>query len=47
MRGVRGTMNKFLGRAAGDRPLAEKGRRGQAKSDLGRAAEKLRDAFRR
>ncbi|NNH70643.1 CsbD family protein [Nocardia uniformis] len=47
MRGVRGSINKVLGRATGDRPLAAQGRRDQSRSDLGRAAQRLRAAFRR
>lgn len=47
MRGVRGAMKKMAGRASGDRTLEARGRREQVRADLGRAADKVRAAFKR
>lgn len=38
-------MKKFLGRATGNSRLEAEGRREQARGNLKRAADKLRDAF--
>ncbi|MBF6074415.1 CsbD family protein [Nocardia beijingensis] len=43
----RGSVKKFLGRATGNSRLEAEGRREQARGNLKRAADKLRDAFKR
>ncbi|WP_280476788.1 CsbD family protein [Nocardia asiatica] len=44
---TRGSMKKFLGRATGNSRLEAEGRRDQARGNVKRAADKLRDAFKR
>ncbi|MEU8900949.1 CsbD family protein [Nocardia sp. NPDC048505] len=42
-----GKVKKFLGRATNNRRLEAEGRRDQARGNLKRAADKVRDAFKR
>ncbi|GAB2677671.1 CsbD family protein [Nocardia goodfellowii] len=42
-----GKVKKFLGRATNNRRLEAEGRRDQSRGNLKRAADKLRDAFKR
>ncbi|MFI6173136.1 CsbD family protein [Nocardia sp. NPDC051052] len=44
---ARGNAKKYLGRAVGNRRLESEGRREQASGNMKRAADKLRDAFKR
>ncbi|MFG1792892.1 CsbD family protein [Nocardia sp. NPDC049149] len=44
---ARGNVKKVLGRAAGNRRMESEGRREQARGNLKRATDKLRDAFKR
>ncbi|MGK8509162.1 CsbD family protein [Nocardia asiatica] len=44
---TRGSMKKFRGRATGNSRLEAEGRRDQARGNVKRAADKLRDAFKR
>ncbi|MGY1943791.1 CsbD family protein [Nocardia asiatica] len=44
---TRGSMKKFLGKATGNSRLEAEGRRDQARGNVKRAADKLRDAFKR
>ncbi|WP_454199379.1 CsbD family protein [Nocardia sp. Marseille-Q1738] len=46
-RATRGRVKKILGRTTGNSRLEARGRREQARGNLERAADKLRDAFRR
>ncbi|WP_083889165.1 CsbD family protein [Nocardia pneumoniae] len=46
-RATRGRVKRFLGKATGNSRLKNEGRREQARGNLERAADKLRDAFRR
>ncbi|WP_084489078.1 CsbD family protein [Nocardia niwae] len=44
---TRGSMKKFLGKATGNSRLEAEGRRDQTLGNVKRAADKLRDAFKR
>ncbi|WP_083880427.1 CsbD family protein [Nocardia araoensis] len=44
---TRGSVKKFVGRATGNSRLEAAGRREQARGNLKRAGDKLRDAFKR
>lgn len=44
---TRGSVKKFLGRATGNPRLEAEGRREQGRGNVKRAADKLRDAFKR
>ncbi|WP_280241597.1 CsbD family protein [Nocardia abscessus] len=44
---TRGSMKKFFGAATGNSRLEAEGRREQARGNVKRAADKLRDAFKR
>ncbi|WP_330232668.1 CsbD family protein [Nocardia sp. NBC_00508] len=46
-RATRGRVKKLLGKATGSARLQSEGRREQFRGNLERAADKLRDAFRR
>lgn len=46
-RATRGRVKKILGKATGNSRLETEGRREQVRGNLERAADKLRDAFRR
>ncbi|MEV6325169.1 CsbD family protein [Nocardia sp. NPDC051787] len=46
-RATRGRVRKILGRTTGNSRLEATGRREQVRGNLERAADKLRDAFRR
>ncbi|MEU4343286.1 CsbD family protein [Nocardia sp. NPDC023852] len=44
---TRGSVRKFLGKATGDSRLEAVGRRERTRGNVKRAADKLRDAFKR
>jgi len=45
--GMRGKAKEAVGRATGDEALENQGRKDQSKSDLKKAGEKVKDAFKR
>ncbi|MGO4613607.1 CsbD family protein [Nocardia sp. 2YAB30] len=47
MQATRGSVRKFLGKATGDPRLEAEGRRERTRGNVKRAADKLRDAFKR